>query len=101
MPAGAGASEGSLRPRPALILFALSLALSHICHALYFSGGQTFEFCHYAEIGRNILQGRGFSTRSFWPAELAALGLSPDRLEAPPISRNPLFAYWSAFWMSS
>lgn len=97
----AGAPGGPLRPLPALLLFAASLAVSHLCHALYFSGGQTFEFCHYAEISRNILQGRGFSTRTFWPAELAALGpAAPGRaLDAPPLSRNPLFAYWSAFWM--
>lgn len=94
-----------MRPR-ALIglgLFALSLLVSHWSYRRYFQGGTNYEFCHYAEIARNILEGRGFSTAVYYPSELAYFkdaGKSPGPV-GPVLTRFPLQAYWCAFWMKA
>ncbi|HBL15562.1 MAG: hypothetical protein A2X36_02650 [Elusimicrobia bacterium GWA2_69_24] len=80
----------------------LSLAVSHACYFYYFNGGETYEFCHYAEIARNILAGHGFRTGIFTPMDLATLefaGKAGSPLAPVVGSRYPLFALWSAFWM--
>lgn len=88
-----------LRPhRPALAAFALALVWTGWVYAAYFRGANTFEFGEYAEIGRNILGGHGFTTRILYPSMLATLdaaGLAG--LEYTPINhRFPLPAYLSA-----
>jgi len=84
------------------ILFFGVLALFTLSYRTYFYGGQSFEFCHYAEIASNILQGRGFSTASYDPAGLAFLDhVGAAMGQTGPLAwRYILFAYWSSFWMS-
>ena len=53
----------------AIIAGASSLAVSYRSIATYFEGGITWEFCQYAEIGRNLIQGKGF--RTLRPSTLA------------------------------
>ncbi|MBI5244051.1 MAG: glycosyltransferase family 39 protein [Elusimicrobia bacterium] len=82
-------------------LFASSLFVSHWSFRRYFQGGTNYEFCHYAEIARNILEGRGYRTSVFYPSELAYLknaGADPAPM-GPVLTRFPLYAYWSALWM--
>ncbi|MBI5244959.1 MAG: glycosyltransferase family 39 protein [Elusimicrobia bacterium] len=83
-------------------LFLGTLLLFVFSYRAYFSGGWTFEFCHYADIASNILSGRGFSTSTFWPCELAVLERAGAAVKetGPVVSRSPLFAYWSALWMA-
>lgn len=86
------------RGRPAILVLALACAWTGWVYASYFRGANTYEFGEYAEIGRNILHGRGFTTRVLYPAMLAnlqALGLAG--LDYTPVShRFPLPAYLSA-----
>jgi hypothetical protein len=83
-------------------LFCAVLALFAVSYLRFFWGGQTFEFCSYAEIGSNILHGRGFATSSFVPSELAYLDAAgvPVAQTGPVLTRFPLFALWSAFWLA-
>ncbi len=87
---------------PALAVFLASLFISHICYLVFFSGGWTYEFSHYAEIARRFLNGGGLRTATFWPAELAyfkAAGVSIDP-SAPLLFRYPAYALWCSFWMA-
>ncbi|TBR19646.1 hypothetical protein EPO15_14045 [bacterium] len=83
---------------PTLLAFGSALAWMGAVYAAYFSGANTFEFGQYAEIGRNILAGHGFTTRVLYPSTLAALdGLGLARLEYTPVDhRFPLPAFLSA-----
>lgn len=84
--------------RPALAAFALALAWTGAVYSSYFRGANTFEFGEYAEIGRNILDGHGFTTRILYPSTVAGLaerGLA-GRGRAPVDHRFPLPAYLSA-----
>ena len=76
-------------------LFLLSCAVSTWSIARNFEGGVAQEFCHYGEIGRNILEGRGYRTGLAYPSTLAYLDAHaiPFRGDAPVIDRFPLFAY--------
>lgn len=77
---------------------ALSAAWMLLVRGLFFRGANTYEFAHYAEIGRGIARGEGFSTRVLYPSSLAyyaELGLA--RAERLPVNhRFPLPAYVSA-----
>ncbi len=82
-------------------LFLLSCAVSTWSLRRHFEGGITWEFCHYAEIGRNIAKGRGLMTRLVTPYDLAYLdsrGLPFDAAHPAPVAdRFPLQAYLAAF----
>src|SRR5581483_4921407 len=91
---------------PAIYVFlsAITLLMFTLGFFLHFHGGATYEFCHYAEIASNLLNGQGYSTRTFYPSELAFLeqtGVNAAALHAAPVAfRFPLFAFWSALWMA-
>ena len=87
--------------RDVLIVVVLSLVVSHLAYAALFSGGATFEFCQYAEVARNLFEGKGLVTRVFWPGELAVLAEAGKGAAeyAPPMSRYPLAAAWTAVWL--
>lgn len=81
--------------------FFVTLFLFVLSYRIYFWGGQSYEFCQYAEMASNLLEGKGFVTRSFYPSDLAFL-------EAAGIQANPygpaLWRYsanvaWVALWM--
>lgn len=59
-----------------------------------FPGGQSLEFCHYAEIGRNLAAGRGLRTEVLYPAEAALLAARGADFGGPVrvVGRFPLFA---------
>jgi hypothetical protein len=85
-----------------LALFAGTILLFVLSFRAYFHGGESFEFCHYAEIASNILDGRGFATRFFYPSSLAYLreaGKVIDPL-GPVFERFPLYSGWCALWMA-
>jgi 4-amino-4-deoxy-L-arabinose transferase-like glycosyltransferase len=71
-----------------------SLAVSAWSIARFSEGGVTFEFCQYAEIGRNLLEGRGYRTAEVSPYVLAYLderGIPFDAAHpAPVLDRFPL-----------
>lgn len=79
---------------------AASLAVSFFSISRHFEGGVTWEFCHYAEIGRNLAEGRGYGTAMVPPYVLAwldARGVPFDeRTLAPVLDRFPLQAALSA-----
>lgn len=80
------------------IVFALAMGAFGVFHKIKFFSGRTFEFCHYGEIARNIVDGRGFSTRVALPGTLAVydeLGVA-YRDGWPVLDRFPLYAYWVA-----
>lgn len=83
---------------PAFAAFGLTLLWTGWVYAAFFRGANTFEFAEYAEIGRNILGGHGFTTRILYPSMLATLdGAGLARLEYTPINhRFALPAYLSA-----
>ncbi|PYQ11547.1 MAG: hypothetical protein DMH00_07925 [Acidobacteria bacterium] len=83
-------------------LFAGTLVLFVLSYLLYFHGGESFEFCQYAEIASNILSGRGFSTRTFYPSGLAYLRAAGKVIDStgPVFERFPLYAVWSAIWLA-
>ncbi|MBI4348141.1 MAG: hypothetical protein HY553_14970 [Elusimicrobia bacterium] len=77
-----------------LAAFLLSVGVSTWSFKRHFEGALTHEFCNYAEIGRNIVEGHGLRTRMVYPFTLALLdarGLSFDGL-APVLDRFPLQA---------
>jgi 4-amino-4-deoxy-L-arabinose transferase-like glycosyltransferase len=77
-----------------------ALAVSLVSYRIYFSGGITFEFCHYAEIARNVIEGRGFWTATWYPsyqAQFDAANIPIDGL-APVLDRFPLQAAWVAIF---
>ncbi len=81
-------------------LFLLSLTVSLCCYRVFFTGGVTFEFCHYAEIARNLLTGHGFATATWYPmyqAQFDAVGRSVADL-APVLDRFPLQVAWVALF---
>jgi hypothetical protein len=87
---------------PALAVFIASVFVSHVCYLVYFTGGWSYEFSHYAEIARRLLSGGGLKTSTFWPAELAffdAANVSIDP-DGPILFRYPVYALWCAFWMA-
>ncbi len=87
--------------RPAVqagIVFVLALLQGTLLFRSFFRGASTWEFAAYAEIGRNILCGHGFTTRILYPGTLAildrrGLGAAPY---TPVIQRFPLPAFVSA-----
>ena len=85
-----------------LALFAGTVILFIVAYGRYFVGGQSFEFCHYAEIASNLLAGHGFSTRVFYPSSLAYLHEARVAVHetGPVFERFPLFAAWSALWLA-
>ncbi|OIO08388.1 MAG: hypothetical protein AUJ52_08345 [Elusimicrobia bacterium CG1_02_63_36] len=87
---------------PALAVFIASVFVSHVCYLLFFNGGWSYEFSHYAEIARRFLATAELRTSTFWPAELAffhhaGVSIEPD---GPLLFRYPLYALWCAFWMA-
>ncbi|MFH1282252.1 MAG: glycosyltransferase family 39 protein [bacterium] len=81
-------------------IFCFVLCLFLISFYTYFKGGESFEFCHYAEIATNILSGHGFSSKVHYPYSLAyvsSLGLKNK--SGLVIDRFMLFSYWSAVWL--
>lgn len=90
--------ERADRRLPVLAAFALALAWTGWVYSSYFRGASTFEFGEYAEIGRNVLGGHGFTTRILYPSSVAALaerGLAGVEY-APVDHRFPLPALLSA-----
>lgn len=83
------------------LLFTSTLMLFFLSHLFYFNGGESYEFCHYAEIAHQILSGHGFSTSIHYPSDLATLEKTfyGGTLLTPVVFRFPLFSYWSALWM--
>lgn len=82
----------------AALVFLLSCLVSAFCFARYFEGGLSQEFCHYSEIGRNLLEGRGYRTAMVHPYTLAVLdrrGIPFEEL-APVLDRFPAHAVLSA-----
>jgi hypothetical protein len=73
-----------------------------VARHLYFVGGQSFEFCHYAEMASRFLKGQGLTTRIFMPSELAYLKAAGHSVhEAGPTAiRFPGFVLWSALGMA-
>lgn len=74
--------------------FALSTGVSTWSIGRHFEGALTHEFCNYAEIGRNLVEGRGLRTAMVYPYTLALLderGIGFDGL-APVLDRFPLHA---------
>src|SRR5438128_636449 len=91
-----------MRARAALLIpaaaFALSCAVSAWSISRHFEGGLSHEFCNYAEIGRNLLEGKGLRTRMVYPYTLALLdqrGVPYDGF-APVLDRFPLQAWLTA-----
>lgn len=90
-----------MQPRPvgrrallAASYFLLTMAAGAASYSRHFLGGESYEFCHYSEIASNLLSGRGFSTRTYYPATLAhfaALGVEPG-VSGPVVDRFPLQA---------
>jgi len=78
-----------------LVISACALALGLMDYKTHFFSGRTYEFCHYAEIGRNVLAGQGLKTRVAIPSALAYY----DRLGVsyadgwPVLDRFPLYPY--------
>ena len=83
-------------------LFAGTLVLFILSYLIYFHGGESFEFCHYAEIASNLLAGRGYTTRFFYPSSLAYLHTAGKVVDSTGavFERFPLFAAWSAIWLA-
>jgi len=83
-------------------LSAFALIFFFLSFRTYFHGGESYEFCHYAEIASNILNHEGFCTRTYYPTTLAYFKkmnvLASQR--GPVVDRFAFFAYWSAFWMA-
>ncbi|MBI3549108.1 MAG: hypothetical protein HY078_08730 [Elusimicrobia bacterium] len=63
----------------------LSLVVSFVSISRHFEGGVTWEFCQYAEIGRNLLQGKGYRTAAVTPYALAYM----DEKGIPFDARHP------------
>ncbi|MBI5202476.1 MAG: hypothetical protein HY925_12870 [Elusimicrobia bacterium] len=85
-----------LIPAAAFLLCTLVSAWSISRH---FEGALTHEFCNYAEIGRNIVEGKGLKTSMVYPFTLALLderGIEFDGL-APVLDRFPLQAVMAGF----
>ncbi len=86
-----------------VLLSILTFSAFTLGYWIHFHGGLTYEFCHYAEIASNLLNGHGYTTRTFYPSELAFLeqsGINAAATATAPVAfRFPLFAFWSAFWM--
>ncbi len=83
-------------PLRALLLFLATLALVFLTYRLFFRYGFTHEFGIYADIGRSLASGEGFSTLALHPSNLAwfdAAGLESARL-MPAADRFPL---WGLF----
>lgn len=81
-------------------LFILTASACLFCYRNFFWGGQSYEFCHYGEIARNIVEGRGFSTSMFYPSTLAYLDSAKIKSDpyGPAADRFPLQAYWVALF---
>jgi len=81
-------------------IFAFVLGLFLLSFKTYFHGGESFEFCHYAEIADNILHGRGLSTVVHFPIFLAYFAHLGVRFSGagPSVDRFVFFSYWSALW---
>lgn len=78
----------------ALVLVVVSFSVSAYSFSRYFEGGISHEFCQYAEIARNVLEGRGFHTATVWTSTLAwmdsrGIPFSQEHL-APVMARFPL-----------
>lgn len=83
---------------PFALVFAVSLAWMLGVFVVFHRGASTMEFAHYAEIGRNIAKGDGFSTRVLYPSALAYFSRD-GRAGAEPlpvIHRFPLPSYANA-----
>ena len=86
-------------PIVGVVVLAQAVQLTH--WRIRFFSGRTYEFCHYAEIARNIVAGRGYWTDMAFPGSLAVydqLGISGER-GWPVLDRFPLYAYWTALFM--
>lgn len=83
-----------------LLFFLLSCSVSLVSFSRNFEGGITHEFCQYAEIGRNILEGKGFVSGMVTATYLAYLdkrGIPFDGQRLSPVlDRFPVHAYLSA-----
>jgi len=103
-PAGVEAPVGSGLRRwiPPSLVFLAALGLAMVDYKSRFFWGKTYEFCHYAEIGRNILAGDGLWTRVAIPSALAYY----DKLGIgyvngwPVLDRFPLYPYLLALSMA-
>lgn len=81
-----------------VLAFLLSVSVSGWSFLRHFEGGLSHEFCNYAEIGRNIISGRGLTTGMVYPFTLAVLDARgvPFEGSAPVLDRFPLHAYLAA-----
>lgn len=78
--------------------FLVSAAVSFLSASNNFGGGLSNEFCQYAEIARNIRQGKGMTTRMIYPGALALFdkhGIAFGEYN-PVIDRFPLHAWTTA-----
>ncbi len=113
-------SGGELPPRPedategsrrglvlgSLVVFALSWGMFGIsAWAIRMPPAwMTFEFCQYAEIGRNLAVDGTFDTRLVEPMALAAIDrdrVGPDSGRWPVVNRYPLPCLVVAAWMKA
>lgn len=76
----------------------LSAAVSTWSLGRHFEGALTHEFCNYAEIGRNLVEGRGLKTAMVYPFTLAVLDERGELFDglAPVLDRFPLHAALNA-----
>lgn len=84
-------------------VFLAALAWGLLNYSLFFRGANTYEFGHYAEIGRNIAEGHGWRTRVVYPATLKMLegnGLAAEPY-LPVNNRFPLPSYISALFQKA
>ncbi|MCG2725186.1 MAG: glycosyltransferase family 39 protein [Elusimicrobia bacterium] len=82
----------------AISVFLVSIIISTWVSYKNFEGGLSHEFCHYAEIARNIKAGKGFKTKMAYPSTLAIFKSNKISFEeyAPVIDRFPLHAFATA-----
>ena len=75
-------------------LFLGTLALGAGAYRVRFLGGETYEFCQYAEIASNLLDGKGFTTATFYPCTLAVFAARGAGIgeTGPVVDRFPLQA---------
>ena len=81
-----------------IVAFFASFAVSIWSISAHFEGGLSHEFCNYAEIGRNLTEGRGLRTRMVYPSTLALLDQRAVAFTglAPVLDRFPLQAVLTA-----
>lgn len=82
----------------AISVFLVSITISSWVSYKNFEGGLSHEFCHYAEIAKNIKAGKGFKTKMAYPSTLAIFESNKISFKeyVPVIDRFPLHAFATA-----